>query len=119
MHSKSAVFLWKNFPDAEDALYKLSISTHFDNGQAALGVTIENLSARTDSESARLSLAGQSLASLRESPDHRFVVDYCEGDALQNPNRQQMCNGIANTLLQGGDSLFAHAAGLGISSNLN
>ncbi len=103
----------------EDALYRLSNSTHFDSGHAALGATIDTLSAQTESPSALLSLASKSLGSMAEGPNYLFVVDDCKGDALQNPNRQQVCDRIANTLVQSGDTLFARAAGVGMGSSLN
>lgn len=103
----------------EEALYKMSISTRFDNGDATIGAAIDAMAEHSESQLTRIGLVGQSWVPPVQRPDYPLVVDYCKVDSLQNPNRQQVCDHIAKTLLQSGDSLLARAVGIGIGSNLH
>ena len=103
----------------EEALYKLSISTHFESGNAAIGAAMDTLSTLAESQLTRMQLFWQTAGSSGQLSNYALVTDHCNGHALQNPNRQQICDRIANTLLLSGESFFDRAVGIGIGSNLH
>lgn len=106
---------------ADEALHRIATARRNDAGGSAMWrVVLDHLGTDERDLAANqvVTIAVTGLQAAWSAPGYQTLSGMCRGEALRDPNRQQVCDGVAETLAQRSDDLLTQWIGAQLGERL-
>ncbi|MES2047462.1 MAG: hypothetical protein V4447_03605 [Pseudomonadota bacterium] len=110
----------KTNTEMDTAMFRLSQTNRFDLGLSSLSLFQRSEQMQSENIFVRqnLIMLGMDVFMGESLPAYQHILSYCTNDALQDSNRRQVCNGIANNLLSDQSNLVGETIALKLAERL-